>query len=522
MRRERTKVLNNQTTPNASGKAIVYWMQRDVRTVDNWALLYANWLAELHHVPLQVMYCLHPPPTEELESALPPKIMLETKMTHRHGSFMLGGLKCVHADLKARNIPLHVLMPSSPATVGHAVLQLFNTVQPAMVICDFSPLRQYRDWMEHQTAPKIQHIPMIQVDAHNVVPVWHASPKREVGARTLRPKLHKLVGTFLTDYPPVVSDSAASHNLALPITCPDFDLETYISYLDMDMSVPPVPWAKPGTEYAMTQFETFTKNGLPQFDQLRNNPNLPQICSNLSPWINHGHVSFQRLAILVKKLNKYANGTASYIEEGMVRRELSDNFVYYAPTNYDDLTAAADWAQQTLEQHATDPREWLYSTKELTDAQTHDGLWNAAQLQLTTQGTMHGFLRMYWAKKILEWTASPVIALRTAQYLNDKYALDGNDPNGFVGVAWSIMGIHDMGWKEREIFGKIRYMNYAGCQRKFKVDEFVEKYSPAGKNAIIAAKKLGREAEGTKKAKSVGNKTRDATTAAASKRRKVT
>jgi deoxyribodipyrimidine photo-lyase len=201
----------------------------------------------------------------------------------------------------------------------------------------------------------------------------------------------------------------------------------------------------------------------------------------------------------VKKLNKYANGTASYIEEGLVRRELSDNFVYYSPTNYDDLTAAAEWAQDTLQVHASDPREWTYTTEELTLAQSHDGLWNAAQLQLTEQGTMHGFLRMYWAKKILEWTPNPSVALRTAQYLNDKYALDGNDPNGFVGVGWSIMGIHDMGWKEREIFGKIRYMNYAGCKRKFLVDEFVNKYSPASENAIKAAAAVGKEAEGTKK-----------------------
>ena len=531
---QRTRVLNTITTPKANGNSVVYWMQRDVRTVDNWALLYAGWVAEQHDVPLTVIYCLHPTPTSEerdidtdtnadAETALPPKIMLQTNMTHRHGSFLLGGLECVHAELKEKNVPLHVLLPTSSTTVGNTVMAFLDTVQPTMLICDFSPLRQYRDWMEHQTAPHLQQIPMIQVDAHNVVPVWHASPKREVGARTLRPRIHRLVGPFFTNFPAFLGNEHYYRTRTTPPTCPDFTMETFTTYLNMDMSVSPVAWMKPGTAHAMEQFDRFITTGLPKFDELRNNPNLPNVCSNLSPWLNHGHVSFQRLATLVKQLNKYANGTAAYIEEGMVRRELSDNFVYYSPTDYDELSSAAGWAQESLQLHASDSRDWLYTTEELTLAQSHDGLWNAAQLQLTQQGTMHGFLRMYWAKKILEWTESPTMALRTAQYLNDKYALDGNDPNGFVGVGWSIMGIHDMGWKERDIFGKIRYMNYAGCKRKFKVDEFVEKYSPAGENAIVAAAKVGKEAEGAKKTATVAKGSRTklvGTRAVASNKRK--
>ena len=216
----------------------------------------------------------------------------------------------------------------------------------------------------------------------------------------------------------------------------------------------------------MQQFQKFLKIGLSKFAELRNDPVLRDVCSNLSPWINRGHVSFQRLTMEVTKLNKYATGSAAYIEEGVIRRELSDNFCYYEPNHYDSLTAAAGWAQETLQVHASDPREYLYSLEELEQGRTHDDLWNAAQLQVVREGVMHGFMRMYWAKKILEWTESPQVALRTAQYFNDKYALDGYDPNGFVGVGWSIMGIHDMGWKERPIFGKIRYMNYNGCKRK--------------------------------------------------------
>ena len=151
-----------------------------------------------------------------------------------------------------------------------------------------------------------------------------------------------------------------------------------------------------------------------------------------------------------------------------------------------------DWAKNTLKDHWNDKREFLYNQEQLENAVTHDDLWNAAQIQLTNHGKMHGFLRMYWAKKVLEWTENPSEALRIALYLNDRYSLDGNDPNGYVGCMWSIGGIHDQGWAERAVFGKIRYMNYKGCERKFKVKEFVAKHAPASENARAALAKDGQ------------------------------
>jgi deoxyribodipyrimidine photo-lyase len=210
-------------------------------------------------------------------------------------------------------------------------------------------------------------------------------------------------------------------------------------------------------------------------------------------------MSFQRCIMAVKKLNKHASGSASYIEQGLIRRELSDNLLYYTPEDYDSLNAAAGWARETLEIHSNDPREYVYSLEELELGKTHDDLWNAAQLQVVREGKMHGYLRMYWAKKILEWTEAPEVALRTAQYFNDKYALDGKDPNGFVGIGWSIMGIHDRGWQEREVFGKIRFKNYARCKRKFKVADFVKKYEGAAENAVQAEAKHQQAKRGSKR-----------------------
>jgi len=506
MRRERTKVLthpkikardNNdaQQQQQAAPSSIVYWMQRDVRAVDNWALSWADHLANSRNIPLRVVYALPPPPSppppsSTNETNLPPTLK-DLPMTARHGEFLLGGLEHVHEALLSKNIPLHIVQPPSYDEVGQTVCHtLVHTCRAQIVICDFSPLREPREWIEQQAVPLLEQaqIPLYQVDTHNIVPVWTASIKREVGARTLRPRIHKHVPNFLQEFPVLQGNPKT-----MTLVQPSFDKEEYKSFLQMDKSVPPVDWAQPGTDAAMRQFEVFCQTGLPKFDQLRNDPTLPNICSNLSPWINHGQVSFQRLVMKVKQLNKYANGSATYIEEGVVRRELSDNYVYYTPNDYDQLTAAAGWAQETLQAHANDPREYVYSLDEWEEAKTHDDLWNAAQLQVIREGQMHGFMRMYWAKKILEWSPSPEVALRTAQYLNDKYALDGRDPNGFVGVGWSIMGIHDQGWGERAVFGKIRFMNYAGCKRKFAVATFVARYKGASEHAIQAAKKHAKK-----------------------------
>merc|ERR1711871_790145 len=197
-------------------------------------------------------------------------------------------------------------------------------------------------------------------------------------------------------------------------------------------------------------------------------------------------ISAQHVISTVKERGKnHSAGVAGFVEEAVVRRELSDNFAFYCDA-YDSLNAAAGWAQESLELHSADAREYVYSEAELEAAQTHDDLLNAAQLQLTSEAKLHGFLRMYWAKKILEWTPSPAEALRIAIHFNDKFAIDGRDPNGYVGCMWSVCGIHDMGWKERPVFGKIRYMNYAGCMRKFGVAEFVARYPEAAKNCIAA------------------------------------
>ena len=499
LKEERTRMLGTTTEPKANGKSVIYWMQRDVRTADNWALLFAGHVAQHLSVPLHVVHVLPPPSTHVNDGeTIPP--LENLPMSERHGNFLLGGLELVHQELKDLNVPLHICSPPSHDKVADALQsQVLDQLYPAAIICDFTPIRHVRQWMEHQLTPSMNKlkVPVWQVDAHNVVPVWHAADKRQIGARTLRPRIHKVVNGYLQKFPKF----AGNKHLATKPDTVDFDMKSLQEFLKLDPSVKSQAWMKPGTEAGKKQFSYFIDHGLSKFDKLRNDPNAKHICSDMSPWLNHGHFSFQRCIMAVKKLNKYSEGTTSFIEEGLIRRELSDNYLYYTPENYDQLGAALDWAQETLRVHTSDEREYVYTLEELETSNTHDDLWNAAQMQVVQEGRMHGFLRMYWAKKILEWTPSPEVALHTAQYFNDKYALDGKDPNGFVGVGWSIMGIHDQGWKEREIFGKIRYMNYAGCKRKFKVPDFVKQYKGAKENAIKAEAKHNQSkvSRGTKR-----------------------
>ncbi|GAB2274098.1 DNA photolyase phr1 [Dionaea muscipula] len=240
--------------------------------------------------------------------------------------------------------------------------------------------------------------------------------------------------------------------------------------------VPEIGWCEPGEaaakEVLMGSEEGFLTKRLKNYATDRNNPLKPRALSGLSPYLHFGQISAQRCAWEARSVRKLSpEAVDAFLEELIVRRELADNFCFYQP-NYDSLKGAWEWARKTLMDHASDKREHIYSREQLEKAQTADPLWNAAQLEMVHFGKMHGFMRMYWAKKILEWSIGPEEALAISIYLNDKYEIDGRDPNGYVGCMWSICGVHDQGWKERPVFGKIRYMNYAGCKRKFDVDGY--------------------------------------------------
>jgi deoxyribodipyrimidine photo-lyase len=231
---------------------------------------------------------------------------------------------------------------------------------------------------------------------------------------------------------------------------------------------------KTGFDKAVEELNHFLNNKFDDYADHRNDP-VKDGQSNLSPHLHFGQISAQRIALEVKRINGNKESEKSFLEELIVRRELSDNFCYFNK-NYDSFNGFRDWAKNSLTIHKKDKREFIYTLEQFEKAETHEDLWNAAQIEMVETGKMHGYMRMYWAKKILEWSVSPEMAMKIAVYLNDKYELDGRDPNGYAGCAWSIGGIHDRAWQERDVFGKIRYMNKNGAKRKFDVVEYVRKF----------------------------------------------
>ncbi|KAF4519522.1 hypothetical protein B566_EDAN010706 [Ephemera danica] len=444
--KKRVRILSKASDVAVNASGIVYWMSRDQRVQDNWALLFAQKLAMKNKIALHVCFCLLP---KFLDATI------------RHFKFMLDGLVEVQTECSKLGLQFHLLQGDAASVLPSFV----KTHKIGALVADFSPLRTHLDWTESvkKTLPS-------DVDAHNLVPCWVASDKLEYGARTIRNKITSKLPEFLTQFPPVVKHPYPASFKAEPIDWSELE-----SSLEVDTSVGPVTWAAPGTQAGLAVLHEFCQKRLKNFGTKRNDPTI-NVLSNLSPWFHFGQISVQRAILTVNKFkSKYAESVAAFVEESVVRRELSDNFCFYNP-KYDSIDGTNAWAKTTLIQHKKDKRPYLYTQEELDSAHTHDDLWNSAQIQLVKEGKMHGFLRMYWAKKILEWTVSPEEALRIAIYLNDRYSLDGRDPNGYVGCMWSICGIHDQGWAEREVFGKIRYMNYAGCKRKFDVSAFVARY----------------------------------------------
>lgn len=420
-------------------------MQRDQRVDDNWALIYAYEQAIEKNEKLIVVFNVV---TDFL------------KATHRQYYFMIEGLKEVSKRLAKLNISFYIFTGDPEKNIP----KFINELQASMIITDFNPLRIIKTWKE-KIATKID-IPFLEVDAHNIVPTWAASNKLEFAAYTIRPKIKKLLSEYLDTFSSMqkINNYAADKNI--------IDWDNLYRLLKVDFSIKPVKSFIPGGEAASNLLKSFVETKLEIYKRDRNDPNKNGL-SNLSPYLHFGQISAQRIALILSDFQTGDESVGSYLEELIIRRELSDNFCFYN-SYYDEFKGFHNWAQNSLNEHRKDKREYIYSLEEFELGKTHDDLWNAAQIEVVKKGKMHGYLRMYWAKKILEWTESPEQALEFGIYLNDKYQLDGRDPNGYTGLAWSIGGVHDRAWSERPVFGKIRYMNYNGCRRKFDVNLYIK------------------------------------------------
>lgn len=453
--------------PQTDGGCVVYFMQRAQRALDNPALDVAIAAANELQKPLAVFFGLRPDyPNANL----------------RHYAFLLEGLPETAAGVEKRGAAF-VFRPFP----DHHLIAFCEEVKACLVIGDENPLREPERW--RVKAAEQLRVPFWTVDADVVIPT-KLFPKEEYAARTLRPKYQRLLEVFLHPSRP----RRARYPFKRPPPSRAIDAPRLLAELPLDRRASPVNAARGGTGEALRQLRHFIKTRLARYDTARNLPH-EDATSKLSAYLHFGQLSPLTVALAVKAALKEAMDAAgkdadkavvqdvaaltaaadAYLEELLVRRELAMNFVARNAA-YDRLEGAPDWGRKTLAAHADDPRPRLYSEAQLEAAETADPLWNAAQMEMVKSGRMHGYLRMYWAKKILEWTATPAEAFAIAVRLNDRYQLDGRDANGYTGIAWAIGGRHDRPWApQKPVFGLLRPMSAAGMARKFDVAAYLER-----------------------------------------------
>lgn len=454
---ERIRCLNqsrfSQQEARSGGRMVAYWMHAAVRTRFNHALEYAIHLANHRRSPLHVFFVITP--------GYP-------YATRRHYRFLIEGLQAVRRNLTARGIPFF-LYEGDPVKEALRI-----SSQASTLITDRGYPRIQQKWYDE--IAKQSSCPLVQVETNVVVPVEVASSKEEYSAATFRPRILRHRDTFLQR----IENQAYwnAHNEAAPkahYPSPDTLVNTSGAGTSDTVSA-----LSGGEDAAAGHLAEFLTERFAEYGESRNIPDR-DLTSGMSPYLHFGHISPVEIALSAIEYGdavlapEQRGSLDTFLEELIVRRELAVNFTHYN-TAYDSFASLPEWARKTLHEHSTDARSRVYTARELEAGETEDPYWNAAQQQMIQRGLMHGYMRMYWGKKILEWTTDPEDAYHLALEMNDRYELDGRDPNGYAGVAWCF-GKHDRPWTERPIFGKVRYMNDRGLKRKFKqIDQYVTRW----------------------------------------------
>ena len=445
----RVQFLNDQDI-RTGGQYVLYWMQQSQRAHHNSALEHALAQANELGLPLLVVFGLM---DDYPEANL------------RHYTFMLEGLRETQEALAERGLKM-IVRKGAPDDVA-----LSYAEDAAMLVTDRGYMRHQKRWRQRvaEEAP----CQVTQVEGDVVVPVETVTDKAEYAARTIRPKIHEHLDRFLS-LPDPVSVNSPSVDLDVNEGLGLENVDAAAAQLDLDDGVAPVRnLYRGGFSEAEALLDAFQQEHLDGYDENRNQVQSNAV-SHMSKYLHFGQVSPVWLALQIQEANAPADDVDSYLEELIVRRELAVNHVHFRPETYDSFACLPEWARETLAEHADDEREYVYSRRELDAGETHDPYWNAAMKEMRETGYMHNYMRMYWGKKILEWSPDPQTAYERTLHLNNRYFLDGRDPNSYANVAW-IFGLHDRGWKERPVYGKVRYMSKGGLERKADPDAYVEK-----------------------------------------------
>ncbi|MBV9346123.1 MAG: deoxyribodipyrimidine photo-lyase [Gammaproteobacteria bacterium] len=444
---QRIQELNG--VPERRGAYVLYWMQQSQRAAGNPALELAIASANRLGLPVLVVFAV----TADFPGA-----------NLRHYAFMLQGLAETAAQLRERGVAFTIRHGAPDAVV----LEL--APQAALIVCDHGYLRIQKQWRAQVAAAAAVRV--VRVEGDVLVPVAAASRQREVAARTLRPKLLALREQYLRRLPSVRPEVSAAQ-LRVPSSLALEDVPGALAALRIDRTIGAVPGWTGGLSHARARLRAFLRADLAHYDVARARPGAPRV-SGLSPYLHFGQISPLEIALAIRQSAAPAAARESYLEELLVRRELAVNFVDTTP-DYDCYQSVPEWARRSLHAHRDDPRPHVYDYDQLTQARTHDRYWNAAMREMLATGYMHNHLRMYWGKKVLEWSADPAAGYATLLRLNNSYFLDGRDPSSFANVGW-VFGLHDRPWPERPIFGTVRYMNAAGLARKTDIEVYVRKW----------------------------------------------
>ena len=438
--------------PRPNGKCVVYWLQRAQRALDNPALEVAIQCGNALGLPVVAYFSVIPNyPNANL----------------RHYHFLQQGLHDVAEGMAERGVGFVVRRP----TDGDTLEAFLEEVQAAVLIGDENVCREPERW--RSALAKKLRIPFLTVDADVVVPSA-VFGKAFVLLHHLRPKLHAQLEEFLL---PVRKLELQTHWKLKLATYP-LTKDITAGFDKLDRTVGPVDTLHGGTRAGLKRLNKFVDTQLADYDEKRNHPEISGT-SQMSAYLHYGHLSPITIALAVREAQSQGKASKEvcdkYLDELIGWRELSVLFCKYNP-NYDNWECAEPWAKKTLLAHAGDARPWSYTLEQLENAQTHDDLWNASQRQMVRDGWMHNYVRMYWAKKILEWAPDAARAFEWAVTLNDRYELDGRDPNGYSGIAWAIVGKHDRPWFDRPIFGLIRYMSGESTGKKFDSKRYMAMY----------------------------------------------
>jgi deoxyribodipyrimidine photo-lyase len=432
--------------PDPDGQCVVYWMQRAQRAFDNPALDVAIGLGNELLKPVVAYFAPVP---------------FYPGFNQRHLRFLADGIPDIAEGLSRRGVGFVFRV-----YLEHSLFKFCEQVRAAIVIGDDNPLRETENW--RLRAARGLRSPFWTVDADVIVPS-RLLEREHYGARTIRPRLREFLPKFLAQ-----PENPEAHVAwaAPPLLRSENWEQDFTRDWTLDRTVAAVSGWTGGSKEGTRRLQDFVHDRLASYPDDRNRPHTDGT-SQLSPYLHFGHLGPHTVALSVKAADVPDIAKQAFLEQLIVRRELAVNFVRFNPS-YDSMECLEPWADRSFAQHASDPRPILYRAEQLENAETHDPLWNAAQKQMVLTGWMHNYLRMYWAKKILEWSPSIASAYQRTVWLNDRYELDGRDPNGYAGIAWALVGKHDRPWFERPVFGQVRYMSLASTGRKFDSKQYIE------------------------------------------------